>query len=123
MERPDAGDALSGRLYRRIANVNGNVPRALIPLAGANANRTVAADLDVGVVHGDVDAAVAVMHEGHGAGIRAVCHDGSAAHVNVNVAGALLNAPDAVEISFAVDLDVDVLGIDGQVAYALSSSQ
>ena len=85
--------------------------------------RTVAVGLDVGVAHGDVDAAVAVMHEGHAAGIRAVDHDGRAVHVDVNIAGALLNAPDAIEISFAVDLDVDVLGIDGQVAYALSSSQ
>ena len=98
-------------------NVDGDVTRALVTLASANACGTIALHLDVHASGGYVDRTSPVMHEGYAAGVGAVRHDGSAVYINVNDARAPMDTKNAVEISFAANVDVDVSGIKQEAAY------
>ena len=130
VERPNAGDGLSGRHNGRIADVDGDVARALVALAAANAHGTVALDPDVDIARGDGDVALSVMYEGHPAGIRALDNDIGASNIDVNVAFLTpVSAPDSIEIPPSIlvvvhtvdaeaagDIDLDVPNIEGEVA-------
>ena len=105
-------------------NVDGDVTRALVALASANAYGTVAFHLDVHVSGGYVDIAGTVMHEGYPAGVSEVSgvhaaarHDIniSAAYINLNGACTPMDTKNAVEMSSAADIDVDIPGINGEV--------
>ena len=99
-------------------------------LAAANADGTVALDMDIDVARGYGDVALSVMYEGHSAGVRTPDHDIGASDIDVNVALVTpVSAPDAIEIPPSIlvvvhavdaeaagDIDVDVLDIEGEIA-------
>ena len=106
-------------------NLEGDIARALIALAGANAHGAVALHVDVHVAGGDIDPAFPVMDEGDAAGVAGVagirrCRDDvnlGTFYIHFNVTCIPVHTKNPVDIPFALNFDDDILDVKGEVAF------